>query len=395
MSPWCEKYRPTCIAEIKGQDIAVDKVKRFLKDFGKGKNSIILYGPPGTGKTTIAYAVAKEADSEIFELNASDLRNKEQLEKILKPVMQQKSIKKDKKIILIDEVDGISETDRGGLLELLGLLEKTKYPIIITANDIWDKKFNVLRRKSEMLNLKEVEYKIIKGILIEILKKEKLFIDDKILTTISVKAKGDVRAAINDLQAIAYTKDFSLITIDERNKEKTIFSALNLVFKNRPSKETLEVYDSVNLSIDEIALWVEENIPLEYKGEELFKAIELLSKADIFKGRIYRQQYWRFLLYQNIFLSYGISSVKDGIKTDFTKYQKPSRILKIWMNNQRIEKKKTIARKYANYAHIGEKRALSEFPILKQILKDEGIRKELKLEEDEIAYLEGLKSKNP
>jgi len=391
MSPWCEKYRPTCLAEIKGQDIAIDKIKRFLKDFGKGKSSIILYGPPGTGKTTIAYAIAKEADSEIFELNASDLRNKEQLEKILRPAIEQKSIKKEKKIILIDEVDGISEIDRGGLLELLGLLEKTRYPIIITANDIWDKKFNVLRKKSELLNLKEVDYKIIKGVLIDILKKEKLFIDDKILTVISVKAKGDVRAAINDLQAIAHTKDLSLITIDERNKEKTIFNALNLVFKNRPSKETLEVYDSVNLSIDEISLWVEENIPLEYKGEELFRAIELLSKADIFKGRIYKQQYWRFLLYQNIFLSYGISSVKDGVKTDFTKYQKPSRILKIWMNNQRIEKKKTIARKYASYVHIGQKRALSEFPIIKQILKNNKIRKELKLEEDEIAYLESLK----
>lgn len=391
MTQWCEKYRPISLIEIKGQNLAIDKIKRFIKDFGKGKNSMILYGTPGTGKTTIAYAMAKETNSEIFELNASDLRNKEQLEKVLRPAIEQKSIRKDKKIILIDEIDGISETDRGGLLELLGLLEKTMYPIIITANDIWDKKFNVLRRKSELINLKEVEYKIIKSILIEILKKEKLFIDEKILTTISVKAKGDVRAAINDLQAIAYTKDMSLILIDERNKEKTIFNALNLIFKSRPSKETLEIFDSINMSIDEISLWIEENIPAEYKGEELFKAIELLSKADIFKGRIYKQQYWRFLLYQNIFLSYGISSVKEGIKTDFTKYQKPSRILKIWMNNQRIEKKKSITKKYAKFVHVGEKRALNEFPIIKQILKNNSIRKELKLEEDEIAYLEGLK----
>ena len=121
------------------------------------------------------------------------------------------------------------------------------------------------------------------------------------------------------------------------------------------------------------------------------KAIELLAKADIFKGRIYKQQYWRFMVYQNIFLSYGISAVKEDVKRDFKKYKKPTRILKIWLNNQRIEKKKSISKKYAKLVHVGEKRALSEFPIIKQILKNNSIRKELKLEEDEITYLEGLR----
>jgi len=64
------------------------------------------------------------------------------------------------------------------------------------------------------------------------------------------------------------------------------------------------------MPIDEIILWVEENIPLEYQGEELARAYELLSRTDLFKGRIYKQQYWRFLVYENIFLSYGISSCK-------------------------------------------------------------------------------------
>ena len=54
----------------------------------------------------------------------------------------------------------------------------------------------------------------------------------------------------------------------------------------------------------------EENIPEEYQGEELARAYELLAKADVFKGRIYKQQYWRFLVYENFFLSYGMSSAK-------------------------------------------------------------------------------------
>ena len=130
------------------------------------------------------------------------------------------------------------------------------------------------------------------------------------------------------------------------------------------------------------------NIPVEYQGEELVKAFDALSRTDVFKGRIYKQQYWRFLVYENIFLSYGISASKKDIKTGFTTYKRPTRILKIWLNNQRTAKKKSIAQKYAQYVHVGQKRALSEFPTIKYILKNPEIRNELKLTEEEIIYLE-------
>ena len=141
------------------------------------------------------------------------------------------------------------------------------------------------------------------------------------------------------------------------------------------------------MPIDEIMLWVEENIPAEYQGAELAKAIDALSKVDIFKRRIYRQQYWRFLVYENALLSYGVSSAKKNVKTGFTSYRKPTRILKMWLNNQKIEKKKTIAQKYAQYVHIGGKRALKEFALIKQFLSNQKIQKELKLSDEEIAWL--------
>ena len=106
---------------------------------------------------------------------------------------------------------------------------------------------------------------------------------------------------------------------------------------------------------------------LEYKGRELARAYDLLSKTDIFRGRIYKQQYWRFLVYENIFLSYGISSSKKSAKPGFTTYKKPTRILKIWMNNQKNIKKKSISAKYAEHVHIGKKRAQG-ISIIKQIL---------------------------
>ena len=391
---WVEKYRPKKFENVKGQDEAINKINNFMSHFNskaltkrKGKNALILHGSPGLGKTTLAYVVANENKTEIFELNASDLRNRDKLREVLKPAIEQKSLIKNNKIILVDEVDGISSVDRGGLQELLSLIALTNYPVIITANDIWNKKFNNLRKVSEIIQLKEINYNIMKDIMFSILRKEGLFIDNNIITKIAIQSKGDLRAAINDLQTIATSKEESP-TIFERNKEVDIFNALRMIFKGKPNQELLNIFNSVKMPIDEILLWVEENIPTEYNGPELLRACEMLEKADLFRGRIYKQQYWRFLVYENIFLSYGISASKKNPKTGFTSYKKPTRILKIWLNNQKTAKKKSIAKKYARLVHIGEKRALREFPILKSIIaSNPEIQKQLRLEDDEIEFL--------
>jgi replication factor C large subunit len=385
--PWTEKYRPKKFEEIKGQNEAVFKINDFVKNLGK-KKALLLYGPPGTGKTSLAYAAANELDLEIFELNASDFRNKGKLKEILRPAIEQKSLKQKSKIILVDEVDGISETDYGGISELLDIIDFSSYPLIITANDIWDRKFSPLRKKCELLQIKEIDCNIIKGVMEDISKKEGLSINEDFITELAVKAKGDLRAAINDLQTLSKLKDYFSIILDERNKETNIFNSLRRIFKEKPSNDMINIFDSVNMPIDEIILWIEENIPAEYSGEELARAYELLSKTDIFKGRIYKQQYWRFLVYENIFLSYGIASSKKNPKTGFTSYKKPSRILQIWLNNQKTMQKKSICEKYSRYVHISQKRAMSEFPTIKQILKSNSdIQKELKFDEEEIDYL--------
>ncbi|MAH03721.1 hypothetical protein CMI39_02960 [Candidatus Pacearchaeota archaeon] len=391
---WTEKHRPKFLQEIIGQNEAIIKIKNFIGNFYLGKltknqkKALILHGPPGVGKTTLAHVIAKDSNLEIFELNASDLRNKIKLKEILKPAIEQKSLIKKGKIILVDEVDGISAVDRGGLTELLSLITLANYPIIITANNIWASKLSGLRNKAELVKLKEINYNSIKDVMINVLRKENNFIDNNILTKIAINAKGDLRAAINDLQTTSSTKDPSIDLIDERNKEVDIFNALKLVFKGKPTDETLKIYDSVKMPIDEIILWIEENIPMEYQKKELLRAYDLLSKVDVFKKRIYRQQYWRFLVYENILLSYGVSSSKKDIKSGFTSYKKPTRILKMWMNNQKTFKKKSISKKYAKHVHVGAKRIMNEFPIIKNILKNPEVRRELRLSDEEINYLD-------
>jgi replication factor C large subunit len=387
--PWSEKHRATSFSDVKGQDFAIEKVKYFLKQFPK-KKALILYGPPGTGKTSLAYALASELDLEILELNASDLRDKLQVSKIIEPASAQMSLFKKGKVILVDEVDGISARDRGGLSELLGILEKTAFPVLITANDIWQQKFNLLRQKAELVQMKEVDYKVILDVLRGICFKEHCHIAEDVLTSLAIRARGDMRAAINDLELLAKSNETMIVKdVSERNKEQSIFSALQYIFKNsKLDTKMIDIYDEVNMNLDEIFLWVEENIPMEYKGEELARALDALSKADVFKGRIYRQQYWRFMVYEYFFLGAGVASAKKGNKVGWTNYRKPTRILKIWLQNQRAAKKKTISQKYAKYCHISTKQAMKDFLLLRIILKSQKIREDLKLSEEEVQFLD-------
>ncbi|MCX6748571.1 MAG: replication factor C large subunit [Candidatus Pacearchaeota archaeon] len=385
MTQFCSKYKPECFADIKGQEQAIEKIQFFFKNFPK-KKALILHGPAGTGKTSLAYVLAKETNSEILEINASDLRNKENLSRVIGEASKQESLTNKNKVLLVDEVDGISGYyDKGGMNELISLIEETNFPIVMTANDIWNKKFSELRKKAELVELKELSYRTISEILKKIAEKEKLELTPDILASVAVKARGDVRAAMNDLQSI--DQETKHEDIGERDKEEKIFNVLRQVFKNMPNAEMLGLYDKTNMSLDEIFLWIEENIPLEYKGEELAKAFNALSLADVFRGRIHRQQHWRFLIYQNLLLSAGVSASKKNARTGFTMYKRPSRILKIWMINQKNKYKKSIAIKYARFCHVGVKRAMQEFFLIKNHINNEEMIRKLRLEEDEIEFL--------
>lgn len=383
-----EKYRAKRYSEILHQETAVSEVTKFLKEFPK-KKALILHGPAGTGKTSLAIAAATENDLEILELNSSDLRNRSQLEERLKPATQQMALFKKGKVLLMDEVDGVTGTDIGGIPELVRLINMTSFPVIMTCNDVWQSKLSPVRQKSKVVEMKPLDLGSTIALLLKISEAEGYNKSPQFLKQIAIKSQGDLRAAINDLESYGALEGEDIDITDKRHVSQSIFNVLRRLFKER--QPFLELFDSTDESLDQILLWIEENIPKEYRNEALAKAYIALANADRFRGRIYRQQHWRFLVYQNAFQSAGISFAKDSTLDGFTKYEKPKRILKIWLNNQKIAKKKTIAKKYARMVHCSSKRVLRDFPTLVPILKQESVQEKLKLSDDEIAYVNMLK----
>ncbi|MBI2134365.1 replication factor C large subunit [Candidatus Woesearchaeota archaeon] len=391
MHPFTFKYQPKTSKEIIGQESAIKKLRDFVINFKKQKkNAALLYGPSGTGKTISAYAIAKELNLEILEVNASDVRNADQINSLLGSAIGQMSLFSKGKLILVDEIDGLSGTkDRGGLQAIAKLIEKSSFPIVLTATNPWDYKFNNLRRRAEMIEFAPLDYKDISIILKSICINEKIKFEEEVLKGLARRAGNDARAAINDLQTLAMeakelTKE-SLEELGERNKLESMPNALAKIFKSTDPKVAIVAFDAVEENLDQQLLWIDENLPKEYTNpEDLAKAYDKLSKADMFSRRIRRWQHWRFLVYINALITAGIAVSKKEKYKHYVQYKPTGKLLKLWWAKQKSMKKKAIAEKIAEKTHTSKKEALkSTLPYLQAAFKkNRDFREQLTLELD-------------
>ena len=356
----------------------------------------LVYGSTGSGKTSSVYALADELNLEVIEVNASDVRNKDSINSLVGAASQQMSLFGKSKLILIDEIDGLSgRKDRGGVQAVVSIIDKSAFPIVMTANDPFDSKLSGLRKKSIMIHFHTLNYISIFNILKKICENEKIKFDEISLKTLARSVGGDMRAAINDLQIMSAggsLKKEDVEELSQRNKVQSMINALMMILKTDKLDIALRAFDDVEEDVNKRFLWMDENLPKEYtKPEDLMKAYNMMSRADVFKGRIRRWQHWHFLVYINMLLSGGVALSKAEKYKGFQKYSPTKRILKLWHAKMKNAKKKAIFEKISEKSHISVKEAEQMMPYIKKMFNDnsmaEQISEEFELDKDESAWL--------
>lgn len=356
---WTDKYAPTSIQEFAGNsDIAEAMIKwAILWKNDKKQRPVLLCGAPGVGKTTLAYVLAKQMDWDVVETNASNLRDKESINRVIGAASSCYTLTGKMRLVLIDEVDGMQRSDRGGASAIYQIIKTSSQPIILTANDGWAMNIRELRSLCTIYDMKKVNSRTIEGIFKKIIEKEEMEYNEEVAKKIAVNSEGDLRAALFDLQAVyagrKKVKIEDLAAIGERLREKDIFKAMQLIFKSMDYKRAKSALDGLDMDFDMLVGWIDENIPNEYEeNEDAAKAFDRLSRADVYRGRIMKRQSWVFLKFAMDMATAGVALAKKEPYHKFTRYYFPTIIRKLSLSKENRAKEKEVCGKISEKSHV-------------------------------------------
>lgn len=223
---WTVRYAPQQVTQICGNKAQVDKLSRWLRAFPKSQKTkfkmpgpdgsgtfraVMIHGPPGVGKTTAAHLIAKLEGYDIVESNASDTRSKKLVETGLKGVLSTTSLmgyfgtasgngvdaSKKKLVLIMDEVDGMSAGDRGGVGALAGVCKRSQVPMILICNERKQPKMRPFDFVTYDLPFRRPTVDQIRSRMMTIAYREGLKIPPNVVNALIEGSGADIRQVVN------------------------------------------------------------------------------------------------------------------------------------------------------------------------------------------------------
>jgi DNA polymerase III delta prime subunit len=310
--------------KILNRDTVSLSIKNILIQFEKNKHNysfkrgIYIYGAPGSGKTEFVMNLLKELNYDIIKYDAGDIRNKTIIDTITKNNMSDKSVmslfqKKSKPIaIIMDEIDGMNNGDKGGINSLIKIirpkktrkqkLEDLSYcPIICISSYHVDKKIKELMKVCNIFEIKSPLPNQIE----QILKLSMPALDQIVISNMITYLQGDLRklSSINNI----YHKHQNIL------KNEIIQNIFKPKAYNEDTKEiTQKLFNSTPVILDHInmmndtdrtivgLLWHENIIDIIDKEPKAVsvplytKILDKICFADYIDRITFQKQIWQF-----------------------------------------------------------------------------------------------------
>ncbi|KAH9606291.1 hypothetical protein KSS87_014959 [Heliosperma pusillum] len=344
---WTEKYRPKVPNDIVGNQVLVKRLHDWLSNWddqflannkGKGKKksdssekkAVLMSGNPGIGKTTSAKLVSKMLGYEAIEVNASDSRGKANSKinkgiggstaNSIKELISNEALganmdrsKHPKTVLIMDEVDGMSAGDRGGIADLIASIKVSKIPIICICNDRYSQKLKSLTNYCEQYNYRKPTKQQMAKRLLQIANAEGLQVNEIALEELAERCNGDIRMAVNQLQYMSLS--LSVIKYDDirkrlvsnaKDEDISPFTAVDKLFGFNGGKLRMDERIDLSMSdLDLVPLLIQENY-INFRPSSLGKddsgmkrmnslarAAESIADGDIINVQIRRYRQWQ------------------------------------------------------------------------------------------------------
>jgi SpoVK/Ycf46/Vps4 family AAA+-type ATPase len=307
-----------------GRETIYNNIRDFLASFQKNKSDlsfkrgIYIYGAPGSGKTEFVVRLLKELNYDMVKYDAGDIRNKSIIESITQHNISDKNImsifqrKVQKIVVVMDELDGMNNGDKGGITSLIKLIrpkktkkqkqeEITMNPIICIGNYHIDKKIKELMKVCYVYELKtptpmqmtQIIDMTMPGIDTMMRKNIITFVQGnlrKLSAVMDMNKKSNTILANNILHAIfqpkTYNEDIKKITEKLMNTEYPISDHNVLI--NETDRTT------IGLLWHENVIDVLEKMPVSVSAPFYKLVLDNICQADYFDRITFQNQIWLF-----------------------------------------------------------------------------------------------------
>ena len=219
---WIEKYRPRSLSQIVGQEAITSRLKAYVEK--KDLPHLLFSGPAGVGKTTSSVAIAQEIYGEkwkenFLELNASDERGIDVVRNRIKNFARSSFGKYDYKIIFLDEADSLTKDAQSALRRTMEQFShNTRF--ILSCN-YSNRIIDPIQSRCAVFRFPPLSDEAISEKVREIAQEEGITITEGGVGAIIYVSQGDMRKAINSLQAASITGE----EVEEEGVYKTAASA--------------------------------------------------------------------------------------------------------------------------------------------------------------------------